>query len=188
VSTAEHAETNRRDFLYIATGAVGAVGAALTAWPFINQMNPDASVRALASVEIDLAPIAEGQEITIKWRGNPVFIRHRLPSEIEAAKRLVLPLPRLALRHRRPHPQRARARQPAGSALRLSLRHQDPHRLRRTILMSGHSNYQPKSAFGKWMHERLPIMELVQGQALDFPHAEEPQLLVDLRRHPRRSC
>jgi ubiquinol-cytochrome c reductase iron-sulfur subunit len=65
---------------------VGAVGAALTAWPFINQMNPDASVRALASVEIDLAPIAEGQEITIKWRGNPVFIRHRLPTEIEAAK------------------------------------------------------------------------------------------------------
>jgi ubiquinol-cytochrome c reductase cytochrome b/c1 subunit len=35
--------------------------------------------------------------------------------------------------------------------------------------MSGHSNYQPKSAFGKWMHERLPIMELVQGQVLDFP-------------------
>jgi ubiquinol-cytochrome c reductase cytochrome b/c1 subunit len=35
--------------------------------------------------------------------------------------------------------------------------------------MSGPSNYQPKSAFGKWMHERLPIMELVQGQALDFP-------------------
>ena len=36
--------------------------------------------------------------------------------------------------------------------------------------MSGHSsNYQPKSAFGKWFHERLPIMDLVQGQALDFP-------------------
>ena len=86
MSTAEHAETNRRDFLYIATGAVGAVGAALTVWPFINQMNPDASVLALASVEVDLAPIAEGQEITIKWRGNPVFIRHRLPAEIEAAK------------------------------------------------------------------------------------------------------
>ena len=58
MSTAEHAEVNRRDFLYIATGAVGAVGAALTAWPFIAQMNPDASVRALASVEVDLAPIA----------------------------------------------------------------------------------------------------------------------------------
>jgi ubiquinol-cytochrome c reductase iron-sulfur subunit len=86
VSTAEHAEVNRRDFLYIATGAVGAVGAALTVWPFINQMNPDASVLALSSVEVDLAPIAEGQAITIKWRGNPVFIRHRTPAEIEAAK------------------------------------------------------------------------------------------------------
>ncbi|HQY74149.1 MAG TPA: cytochrome b/b6 [Aestuariivirga sp.] len=35
--------------------------------------------------------------------------------------------------------------------------------------MSGPSNYQPKSAFGKWMHERLPVMELVQGQLMDFP-------------------
>ncbi len=86
MSTAEHADSSRRDFLYIATGAVGAVGAALTVWPFINQMNPDASVLALASVEVDLAPIAEGQQITIKWRGNPVFVRHRLPAEIEAAR------------------------------------------------------------------------------------------------------
>lgn len=86
MSTAEHAEVNRRDFLYIATGAVGAVGVALTAWPFINQMNPDASVLAMASVELDLAPIAEGQAVTIKWRGNPVFVRHRTPAEIEAAK------------------------------------------------------------------------------------------------------
>ncbi|MCA3556235.1 ubiquinol-cytochrome c reductase iron-sulfur subunit [Aestuariivirga sp.] len=90
MSTAEHAETNRRDFLYIATGSVAAVGAALAVWPFINQMNPDASVLALASVEVDLAPIAEGQEITIKWRGNPVFVRHRLPAEIEAANKVAL--------------------------------------------------------------------------------------------------
>jgi len=83
---AEHADVNRRDFLYIATGAVGAVGAALTAWPFIAQMNPDASVLALATIEADLAPIAVGQEITLKWRGNPVFVRHRTPREIEAAK------------------------------------------------------------------------------------------------------
>jgi ubiquinol-cytochrome c reductase iron-sulfur subunit len=79
-------DPNRRDFLYIATGAVGAVGAALVAWPFIAQMNPDASVLALASVEVDLAPLAEGQGIVIKWRGNPVFIRHRTAAEIEAAK------------------------------------------------------------------------------------------------------
>jgi ubiquinol-cytochrome c reductase iron-sulfur subunit len=86
VSTAEHADANRRDFLYIATGAAGAVGAALVAWPFIDQMNPDASVRAMATVELDLAPIAEGQSITIKWRGNPVFVRHRTAKEIEEAK------------------------------------------------------------------------------------------------------
>jgi|RhiMetdeSRZDD1v2_1073273.scaffolds.fasta_scaffold1324062_2 ubiquinol-cytochrome c reductase iron-sulfur subunit len=86
VSTAVHADVNRRDFLFIATGAVATVGAALTAWPFINQMNPDASVLALAAIEVDLAPIAEGQEITLKWRGNPVIIRNRTAKEIEAAK------------------------------------------------------------------------------------------------------
>jgi ubiquinol-cytochrome c reductase iron-sulfur subunit len=86
VATGEHADSDRRDFLYIATGAVGAVGIALTAWPFINQMNPDASVLALANVDVDLGPIAEGQSVTIKWRGNPVFIRHRTAKEIEEAK------------------------------------------------------------------------------------------------------
>jgi len=90
VSTAEHAEVNRRDFLFIATGAVGAVGVALTAWPFIHQMNPDASVLALSSIEVDLAPIAEGQAITLKWRGNPVFVRYRTAKEIEAAKAVKL--------------------------------------------------------------------------------------------------
>jgi ubiquinol-cytochrome c reductase iron-sulfur subunit len=85
-----HGDVTKRDFLYIATGAVGAVGAALTAWPFIHQMNPDASVKALASIEVDLASIAEGQEVTIKWRGNPVIIRHRTAKEIEAAKAVAL--------------------------------------------------------------------------------------------------
>lgn len=86
MSTAVETDVNRRDFLYIATGAVGAVGAALTAWPFISQMNPDASVLALASIEVDLSPIAEGQAVTLKWRGNPVFVRHRTAKEIDAAK------------------------------------------------------------------------------------------------------
>jgi ubiquinol-cytochrome c reductase iron-sulfur subunit len=79
-------ESNRRDFIYIATAAVGAVGAVSTVWPFVDQMNPDASVLALATVEIDVGPISEGQSITIKWRGNPVFIRHRTAKEIEEAK------------------------------------------------------------------------------------------------------
>jgi ubiquinol-cytochrome c reductase iron-sulfur subunit len=90
MSTTTHADPNRRDFLFLATGAIGAVGAALAIWPLINQMNPDASVRALASVEVDLAPIAEGQEIKIMWRGNPVFIRHRTAAEIAAAKTAVV--------------------------------------------------------------------------------------------------
>jgi len=86
VATAEDAGVNRRDFLFIATGAVGTVGAALAIWPFIDQMNPDASVLALGTIEVDLAPVAEGQSITLKWRGNPVFVRHRTAKEIEEAK------------------------------------------------------------------------------------------------------
>jgi ubiquinol-cytochrome c reductase iron-sulfur subunit len=86
VSTITHDDVNRRDFLMIATGAVAGVGAALVAWPFISQMNPDAAVLALSSIEVDIAPIAEGQAVTVKWRGNPLIIRHRTKSEIDAAK------------------------------------------------------------------------------------------------------
>ena len=85
MSTTETPDTERRDFLYIATAAVGGVGAVVTAWPFIDQMNPDASVLALSSIEVDLAPIEEGQSITVKWRGNPVIIRHRTAAEIKEA-------------------------------------------------------------------------------------------------------
>ncbi len=77
---------NRRDFLFIATGAVGMGGAALSLWPMLDQMNPDASVLALSTIEFDLGPVVEGQSVTVKWRGNPVFVRHRTPREIEAAK------------------------------------------------------------------------------------------------------
>ena len=85
---AEHGRprATRRDFHCIATGAVGAVGAAAVAWPLINQMNPDASVLALASVEFDISTIEEGQSVTILWRGLPVFVRHRTPAEITAAR------------------------------------------------------------------------------------------------------
>jgi ubiquinol-cytochrome c reductase iron-sulfur subunit len=80
------AGTTRRDFLYIATGAAGAVGIAAAAWPLIYQMNPDASVLALASTDVDLTAIAEGQIVTVKWRGKPVFISHRTKKEIEEAR------------------------------------------------------------------------------------------------------
>ncbi len=90
MSTSETSDTDRRDFLYIATGAVGAVGAVFAAWPFIDQMNPDASVLALSSIEVDLSSLEEGQSITVKWRGNPVIIRYRTAAEIEAAEKVAI--------------------------------------------------------------------------------------------------
>ncbi|HEY4202907.1 MAG TPA: ubiquinol-cytochrome c reductase iron-sulfur subunit [Devosiaceae bacterium] len=90
-STTEHTkEATRRDFLYVATGAVGVVAVGGAVWPLINQMNPDASVLALATAEYDLTPIAEGQSVTVKWRGLPVFIRHRTQKEIDEARAVPL--------------------------------------------------------------------------------------------------
>ena len=84
VSSAEH---TRRDFLYIATGAVGAVGAAAVLVPLIAQMNPDAStIAAGAPIEVDLAPIADGQIIKVFWRSKPIFISHRTKKEIAEAQ------------------------------------------------------------------------------------------------------
>jgi ubiquinol-cytochrome c reductase iron-sulfur subunit len=72
--------------LFIATGAVGAVGVGSVAWPFIHQMNPDAStIAAGAPIDVDLSAIAEGSSVTVKWRGKPIFVRHRTPKEIKEA-------------------------------------------------------------------------------------------------------
>lgn len=84
------AEPTRRDFLYIATGAVGAVGLAATVWPFINQMNPDASALALATSEVDIGSIQAGESVTVKWRGKPVVVRNRTEKEIADAKAAAL--------------------------------------------------------------------------------------------------
>ncbi len=79
-------EPNRRDFIHIAALAAtaGAVGG--LAWPFIAQMNPAGDVLALAQIEVDLTRIALGQQITVNWRGKPLFVRHRTPQEIQAAQ------------------------------------------------------------------------------------------------------
>jgi ubiquinol-cytochrome c reductase iron-sulfur subunit len=90
VSATDTHDPNRRDFLYVATGMAGAVGAAAFAWPFIDQMRPDASTLALASIEVDVAQLQPGMSLTVKWRGKPVFIRNRTPEEIEAAKTVPL--------------------------------------------------------------------------------------------------
>ena len=86
MTATETTDPAKRDFIFIATGAMAAVGTAAAIWPFIAQMNPDASVLALSTVDVDLTPLAEGQAITIKWRGNPVFVRHRTAKEIEEAR------------------------------------------------------------------------------------------------------
>ncbi len=80
----------RRDFLFLAAGAVGAVGAGLAAWPFIDSMNPASDTLAEATIEVDLSPIEVGQAITVVWRKKPVFIRHRTAKEIEEAKSVKL--------------------------------------------------------------------------------------------------
>jgi ubiquinol-cytochrome c reductase iron-sulfur subunit len=91
VTTMSAAEPTRRDFLFVATGAVGAIGAAATLVPLIAQMNPDAStIAAGAPIEVDLGPIAEGQIIKVFWRGKPIFISHRTQKEIDEARMVEL--------------------------------------------------------------------------------------------------
>ena len=79
-------ELSRRDVMLIAAGGFATIGAAAALWPLLDQMNPDASTLSLATTDVDLAPIAEGQAITVMWRGKPIFIRHRTKKEIEEAK------------------------------------------------------------------------------------------------------
>ena len=78
----------RRDFIVVATNTMLAVGAAAVIYPFVNQMNPAADTLALSSIEVDISGIEEGQAITVKWRGKPVFIRHRTAKEIELASQV----------------------------------------------------------------------------------------------------
>jgi ubiquinol-cytochrome c reductase iron-sulfur subunit len=87
---ASDTETTRRDFMVLTASALGAVGAAATAWPFIASMNPSADVLALSSIEVDLSPIKQGQTIKVKWRGMPVFIRNRTALDIEASRKVNL--------------------------------------------------------------------------------------------------
>ena len=70
-------QPSRRDFIFLATGAFAAVGAASIAWPIVDQMNPDATALALSKIEVDISQLERGQAITVKWRGKPVFIKRR---------------------------------------------------------------------------------------------------------------
>jgi ubiquinol-cytochrome c reductase iron-sulfur subunit len=79
-------DPSRRDFIHIAAAAAAAGGVVMTVWPLVDQMNPSGDTLALASIEFDISKVLEGQETVIKWRGKPVFVRHRTAAEIAAAK------------------------------------------------------------------------------------------------------
>ncbi len=96
----------RRDFLYLATGAMAAIGTAAAIWPFIAFMNPSKDVVALAVNEVDLSPVEKGQSITVIWQSKPVFVRRRTQVEVDAARAIDLgSLPD-------PQPDEARVKKP----------------------------------------------------------------------------
>ena len=76
----------RRDFLFTASYALGAVGVGAAVWPLLDQMNPDRSVKALSSTEVDVSSLEPGNSLTVLWRGKPVFIRRRTQEEIAEAR------------------------------------------------------------------------------------------------------
>jgi ubiquinol-cytochrome c reductase iron-sulfur subunit len=87
VTAISSAEPTRRDFLFLATAAVGAAAVASALVPLAGQMNPDAStIAAGAPVEVDLAPIAPGQIVQVFWRGKPIFIFNRTPKDVRLAQ------------------------------------------------------------------------------------------------------
>ena len=86
MSHADDQQGTRRDFLYYATAGAGVVISGAAVWPLVNQMNPSADVRALAQITVDISDLAPGTQLTVDWRGKPVFIRHRTEAEIAQAR------------------------------------------------------------------------------------------------------
>ena len=90
MSKDKKSETTRRDFLNMTGGAVGAVGVAACAVPFIQSMNPAADTLAMATTEVDISSLEPGQGMTVTWQGKPVFIKHRTAEEIKEAREVDL--------------------------------------------------------------------------------------------------
>ncbi|MES2214531.1 MAG: ubiquinol-cytochrome c reductase iron-sulfur subunit [Pseudomonadota bacterium] len=79
-------DATKRDFMVLTACSMTAVGAACTAWPLIDSLNPSADVLAMSSVEIDISHVAQGQSSTFKWRGKPVFVFNRTAEQVAAAR------------------------------------------------------------------------------------------------------
>lgn len=90
MSHADDHQGTRRDFLYYATAGAGTVATGAAVWPLVNQMNPTADVQALSSIRVDISGLEPGTQLTVKWRGKPVFIRRRTAEEIQRARSVEL--------------------------------------------------------------------------------------------------
>jgi len=77
-------DSSKRNWL-IATSCAGAVGGVATAVPFVSSFEPSEKAKAAgAPVEVDIAGIKEGQQMTVEWRGKPVWIVRRTKEEVDA--------------------------------------------------------------------------------------------------------
>ena len=85
-----NSKPTRRDFIYTLTASLGVLGAGASVWPIVSQMNPDSSVKAMSTVEVDISKVDKGNEITVMWRGKPVFIKRRTEDEITKARNISL--------------------------------------------------------------------------------------------------
>jgi ubiquinol-cytochrome c reductase iron-sulfur subunit len=132
-------EGTKRDFIKLIAGAGAAIGTGAIAWPIIDSMNPSKDVLALASIEVDLAPVVAGQGITVMWRGKPVFVRHRTPEEIKEAQ--AVPLSQL------PDPQADSARVKPGQAQWLVLIGICPHL---GCIPGGNKPTEARGEYGGW--------------------------------------
>ena len=79
-------DSEKRDFLFLTTTGLALAGGVAAAFAMIDTMNPAKDVLALATTEVDLSPLEEGQNLTVMWRGKPIFIRHRTKDEINQAQ------------------------------------------------------------------------------------------------------
>ena len=85
----EEVNTGRRRFLTATTAVVGAVGAGFAAVPFIKSWSPSARARfAGAPVNQDISALAEGAQLVINWRGQPIFIARRSSAMLDVMKSL----------------------------------------------------------------------------------------------------
>ena len=84
VSEALHPGVKRRDFLYVATGAVAGMGLLFSLWPMVDQMEPGADALAAGGpVSVDLSSLQPGQQIVVKWRSHPIFVVKRTAANLK---------------------------------------------------------------------------------------------------------